>query len=255
MAMDLSIARQVRGVPVWPNVASQLVGAVLLVVLVARWRRPSVRMGSVLYLVNDAAIVMALWVTSRAYAESGRPWIPFQPDKLGMLTSALLAPEAWVGVLSISAHTAAPLLRLAMFSAAARSHMVVGEPGATLAIATFAFVLLGYRLKSLALEREIARAHVEVATTQAFRKLVLAVRDLANTPLQTIAFAAMTMRQRHPDLDPTVRLVDRSLDRLRRLDERLRRHEEGIDWSRTEESFDAVEELDAPASRANASRS
>jgi hypothetical protein len=252
MTMDLAIARQVPGVPLWPNVASALVGAALLVVVIGRWRRPSVRLGSILYLVNDSAVVMALWFTSRAYAESGRPWIPFQPDKLGMLTSALLAPEAWVAVLSISAHTAMCLIRLATFSVAARSQMVIGEPWATIVIAIFAFVLLGYRLKSLALEREIARAHAEVVTTRAFAKFLLAVRDLANSPLQTIAFAAMTVRQRHPDLDPVMRVVDRALDRLRELDERLRQNEGVIDWSRKDESFDALEELRTRTGRPSA---
>jgi hypothetical protein len=218
-------------------------------VIVVRRRRPSVRLGSILYLVNASAVVTALSFTSRAYAESGRPWIPFQADKLGMLTSALLAPEAWVAVLSIAAHAGSCLIRLATFSEAARSRMVIGEPSATLVIATFAFVLLAYRQKTLALEREIARAHAEVTTTQALMKLLLAVRDLANSPLQIIAFAAMTTRQRHPDLEPMMRLVDRALDRLRELDERLRQHEGAIDWSRTDESFDAQEELGARPAR------
>jgi hypothetical protein len=244
MIMDLAIAREVPSVPVWPNIASALAGAALLAVVVVWRRRPSVRLGSIIYLLNSSAVVMALSFTSGAYAESGRPWVPFQADKLGMLTSALLAPEGWVAVLSISAHTGSCLIRLATFSAAARSRMVIGEPSATLVIAIFALVLLAYRLKTLALEREIARAHAEVTTTHALMKVLLAVRDLANSPLQTIAFAAMTTRQRHPDLEPVMRLVDRALDRLRELDERLRQHEGAVDWSRTDESFDALDAVE-----------
>ena len=53
------------------------------------------------FVLNALAIQAALWFTNQAYAESGRPWTPFQPAKLGMLTVSLLAPEPWVGLLCI----------------------------------------------------------------------------------------------------------------------------------------------------------
>src|SRR5262249_46273530 len=100
-------------------------------------------------------------------------------------------------------------------------------------------VLLVYRLRQAALERDVAFARAKSEATEDLARVLLAVRDLSNTPLQTIAFASQTALQRHPELGPVVDRIDRSLARLRDLDRKLRSLEHAVKWTRREVSFDA----------------
>src|SRR5262245_8129090 len=104
MPMDLAIARDVPGVPFWPSLASIAVAAALLGILLALRLRTKLWLCNAVFLVNVAVVSIALWFTNSAYAESGRTWVPFQANKLGMVTVSLLAPELWVGGVSIATY-------------------------------------------------------------------------------------------------------------------------------------------------------
>jgi hypothetical protein len=182
-------------------------------------------------------------VTNQSYVDAGRPWIPFEANKLGMIIVAMLASELWVGILGIAAYAAGALVQMGTFDLTAKSHFALAEPWATLAFAVFSGLLLAHHLQRISLEREVARAHAEVEATQKVARLVLAVRDLSNTPLQTIAFATALAQERHPDLEPILRRVESSLERLKQLDEIFRRQESGMDWSAEDLSIDSPEWL------------
>jgi hypothetical protein len=244
MPLDLQIARSIPGVPLWPGVTATAIAAALLGVLLARRKRATLNLCSVVFLLNVLTVLFALRFTNTAYAESGRPWVPFQANKLGMVTVALLAPELWVGIASIVGYIGSALVQMLTFSEAARARFALGEPWATIVIGVFSAVLLGYRIRHIALERNLARANAEVVTTQKFARVLLAVRDLSNTPLQTITLAAETARSRHADLEPVMALVDRSLEKLRHLDTRLREHEAELEWTSDEEAFDPLKALE-----------
>ncbi len=240
MPLELLIARAIPGVPLWPPLASIAIAVVLLGVLIARRRTPSVALGNTVFLLNIFAIAIALWVIDSGYAASGRNWVPFQEYKLSMVTVAVLAPEAWVGALSIAGFATASIVQLATFAPSIRDHLAIGEPWATIAFAAFAAILLWYRLKRTALELDVALAHARLASAEHLAKVLLAVRDRANTPLQTIAFAAETVRERHPDVGPVMDRVERSLDKLRDVDRQLRGFDVALTWTEHEESLDAL---------------
>lgn len=249
MPFELVIVHSVPGVPTWPPLASIAAGLVLLGALFARRRKPSVALGNLVFLLNISAIMTALWVIDRGYASSGRPWVPFQEYKLGMVTVAVLAPEAWVGLVSIAAYAAAAVAQLVTFAPDTRAHLAIGEPWATMAITTFALILLWYRLKRTALELDIALTRAKLSSAEHLAKVLLAVRDLANTPLQTIAFAAETVRERHPDVGPVIDRVERSLDKLRAVDRQLRGFDVAVRWTEREESLDALALTSRPTRR------
>src|SRR5689334_8955719 len=96
MGIDLLIARSVKGVPLWPNLMSMGASALMLVLLVLGRKKPNRRIAGYAFLLIAAIIILALWFSNAAYAASGQTWVPFQADKLGMVTVALLAPELWV---------------------------------------------------------------------------------------------------------------------------------------------------------------
>jgi hypothetical protein len=97
----------------------------------------------------------------------------------------------------------------------------VYEPWATLAFGGFALVLLGYRLRQIAYERSLlrARAGAEAATHRA--ELSTLVRDLANTPLQTISLEVTLLKNKVPPYERRLDRIERALGRLRALNTRL----------------------------------
>src|SRR4030095_12427251 len=90
--LDILVGRQIPEYPLWPAILSSVVGLTVIGVLLARRRFVGVRTGSLLFVVNNTAVVAQLWVTSGFYAAAAPHWTPFQANKLGALAVALLAP-------------------------------------------------------------------------------------------------------------------------------------------------------------------
>ena len=240
MATELAIRASTPGLPVWPPLLSMGCALVLLGLLIATRRRPSVALGNTVFLLNVAAVLTAFWFLDIAYVSSGRPWVPFQGHKLGMVTVGLLAPELWVGLVSVGAYVVAALVQLGSLEAMAHGKLALGEPWATIVIGLFSGILLAYRMRQNSLVRDMARATAHLEATEQLAKVLLAVRDLANTPLQTIALASASIREVHPDIGRTLDRLDRSLDKLSALDHRLSGHDTNLHWTGREESLDAI---------------
>jgi len=248
MAVDIFVGRSIPRMPVWPNVAS-MAGAVVLAAILLRHRRTATAgLANGVFLLNVLLILAALWFTNAAYAGSGRPWVPFQANKLGMLTVALLAPELWVGLLSIGSFMAAALWQFATFSDGSRAGLAVGEPEATLVIGIFAAILLTYRNRRSGLEREVVRAQTQRVAMWTFARAVLAIRDLSNTPLQTITFASAAARLRYPEDGRLWDRIDRAAADIHALDARLREYERALNWGPGDESIDSSAELSSVVS-------
>jgi hypothetical protein len=222
MPIDLMIARD-NGMPWWPNLFSIATGVALLGVLVLRRKQASVRLGSAIFLANAAVIIVALWFGNAAYAASGRPWAPFQANKLGMVTVALLASEPWVGVLGVAGYAGSAIVQELTFPPAVQRHIAMGEPWASVAIGVFALALFVYRIRRESIERHLVQREEEAAVLRRFTDLVLEVRDLSNTPLQTIALSSALIRAERPELRVVLDRVDRALARLKALDAKLTR--------------------------------
>ena len=158
--LDWPIGRQVPGMPWWPYAFSVTIGALLAAFLLgARRRVHSVRVISVLFVVNAVATLVVLWVAGEHYATAQRTWVPFQPNKLGGDDRRLaFAPDIWAGLLSIAGYTGAAVLQLLhVRPPAVRERLPLGEPWAMLAFGAFSVVLLAYRARQFAL-RARARA-------------------------------------------------------------------------------------------------
>jgi hypothetical protein len=240
MLGDLIIARDVPAMPWYPSVLSAAVGAGLVALLLMRQQHATVRLGSVVFLINIGAILAALWVTSPYWASSGRPWTPFQAHKLGALAVPLVAPQLSVGLVAIAGFTATAIGGFFVLDPAIQRGLPVGEPWVVLPYALFASVLLGYRLRSLALEREMLRLHAESAAAEHVAQTFLRLRDYANTPIQTIAFTAKLIRAQHPDLKMLLDRLDRAVERLTDVSRALTRYESTHKWSPGDESLDAA---------------
>jgi hypothetical protein len=229
MAIEFLIERKVGGIPWWPALLSALVGLTVLAGLLVARRWPERRLGSAAFLINAAAVVFVLSITHSYYAAAARPWRPFEANKLGALTVALLAPNRWAGLLAIGGYVGSAILQYNLYSGSAHHHLAVTEPWATVAYGAFSVGLLAYRLHGLALARAMARARAEAAILKQLARASLNLRDLANTPLQTLELSLILLRAKSPDMAPVFARMERALLRLRALGRALSRYEAPVD--------------------------
>jgi hypothetical protein len=240
MPGDFLLARDIPNMPWYPSAVSALVGVGLLVVLLIRRQRATVRLGSVVFLVNTVAILVALWITSGYWAAADKPWTPFQANKLGSLAVALLAPKLGVGLASIAGFAATAVGKFYVLDPGTQSRFPVGEPWVILFYALFGSVLLVYRLRGGTLERETLRLQAEAAAAEELARTFLRLRDYANTPIQTIALSVELIRVRHPELKPDIGRLERAVEKLIELSRALTRYESAHKWSPGDTSPDAA---------------
>jgi len=231
MPLDILIAWEVPDMPRWPPLVSGAAGVLLVIVLLADRKHPTVRLARTIFLVNIAVMLAALWITSGAYAAAPERWIPFQANKLGALAAAMLAPDLITGSLAIAGFVGMALLRYVALPDALQNRFPIGEPWAILIYALFAMALLSYRAHRIALARRMLRIRTESIATQRLARAFLALRDFTNTPLQTIELAAVILRKQNPELGPILDRVDRSVDRLYRLNNTFSVYESQIEWT------------------------
>jgi hypothetical protein len=232
MVLDWLIERRVPGARRWPLVLSGAVGVALLALLGAARRVPRRRLGAAIFLLNAASVSFVLWRSNRHFASSGRRAIPFEANKLGAVTVALLAPRAWLGLTGIAAYTVTAVAQYLLFPQRVRAELSVAEPGATITYAAFATVLLGYRVRMVALERAMAENRARADAWHEFARTSLALHDLANTPLQTLELCLAIVR-RDPGPPPALlERMDRAVRRLSALGQGLSRYETAADRPR-----------------------
>jgi hypothetical protein len=240
MSVDFLLARHIPTMPIYPYAMSTLVGVGIIVLLLIRRQRATVRLGSAAFLANTVAILVALWITSGYWATSGTAWTPFQANKLGALAVPMLAPELGVGLASIAGFAAIAIGKFYFLDPDSRRGFPVGEPWFILIYALFGGVLLIYRLRGLALEREMLRVQAEAAATEQLARTFVRLRDYTNTPIQTIAFTTELLRAKTHGLTPALDRLERAVDRLTELSHALTRYEDAHKWSPGDESLDAT---------------
>jgi hypothetical protein len=241
--LELIVGRDVPGLPHWPPIAAGAIGLVLLALLLLGRHRPSRAGAAIAFLVNTASVVAMLWINNAHWAQLGAHWAPFQANKLGALTVGLLTPEIAVGVISIVAYAGSAVVHFALFAPSVRAELARGEPLTTCIFTLFGLIILVFARRRYAIERRLVQREHDAAALEQLARALLAVRDFANTPLQTIETATALARLQHPDAGTQLQRIERALDRLRGLNRLLSRHEANIRWRPGDESFDAIEEL------------
>ncbi len=205
-----------KTVPAW-HLASIGVSVVLLVILIAARRAPRIAgISSAAFVANNATIIVALWHDSTMGALAAAPWMPYQPHKLGALAVALLSPpRIWTGAVSIALFVGSAVLHWMMLSPELKAR-APAEPWAILAFGTFAAGIYAYRVYTWHKEQRLATALAEARISERLSRIVLALQDLTNTPLQTLELtnALLARGGAAPKL---IERMQRALARLRDL--------------------------------------
>ena len=243
----------VVGAPSGPPTAHLVATLVcgLLWMLTFAERRPSTAAyGSTVFLLIIGTVIIGLWASTQRLAESGINWVPFRAQQLGALAVALLAPPvAWVGVVAILAVIGAAVVQFELFHPAIRAHLPFGDPWSTLFFGGFALGLLYYRLRADRRERVAAHSQADSENYQRFARAMIAVRDLSNTPLQTLTNMVLLLRKQSPELRDTADRLERAVARLTELERATRPFERQLVWRPGDEAWDPKTILHAESLR------
>jgi hypothetical protein len=180
------------------------------------------------------------WLDEVQMVHAGINWQPFIGHKLVCLAVALLSP----GPLVLSLGLITALMGEAMVQwytmLAGNPHIASGyEPWTTLITGGLACVFAWRRERDFLLRREFAKARAEVEALTTLSQVSMALRDYANTPLQTLEVDLALLTHRHPEDKRVLNRIRQALGRLRWLTGWLTRYESKIWWAPSAESFDA----------------
>jgi hypothetical protein len=96
------------------------------------------------------------------------------------------------------------------------------EPGVLFIFIGVAAVLLVFRVRGAASERALARANAVMSSSTELNRRLLALRDLANTPLQTLEVGVSMIALQYPAAKPITGAMERAVVRMRDLQPLLR---------------------------------
>jgi len=228
--------------------------AALWILRRSRGPKSRARSNALFLLVLLPTVVMA-WMVDDARAAHSAYWVPYEPNKLSALTLAIIAPPSWpIGMIAILLFVGSALLHHIMLADAIRARMSVGEPFAIIAYGVFALVVLGFKQRGYALRGELEHARAEKVALERVAHVSMALRDLANTPVQTLELVRQRLLTDDPQLGVQTKRMGRALERLRRLNDILAPYQSAVVWDGEgttveRELLSAKARIAAPSSR------
>jgi hypothetical protein len=149
----------------------------------------------------------------------------------------------WVGTITIAGFAGSALLQFAMFEPEIRERLPFGDPFATLAFGGFALGILVFRVRASQVENDALELQVRMKNLERFAMTMLAVRDLTNSPLQTLKLSADLLRADSPPTRMIADHIDRTVGRLQEIERIATRYDHGLRWPRDAESIASNEVL------------
>jgi hypothetical protein len=223
------------------RVVHVLCGLLLLGVLLARRHHPTPRLIEACFAGGVLPFLPLFALAEHSMASSGLVWVPMTGHRLVMLAIGVLAPTGlWLGGGLIAAFAGEAVVL--WYALGLGSHPGVRspwEPWVTLVYGGVALAMLAYRVRSHTIELKLREARAEAEALERLARLFLAVRDATNTPLQTLELSIALLRKRSPESEATAATMERAVQRLCSLTQRLGSVDPLLVWREGDESFDA----------------
>jgi hypothetical protein len=220
-----------------------LLAAGLLALLLVRRSDASSRLCAGVFTAVALPYLGIFAVAEVAMASSAKVWLPLTGHRLLMLGIGLLAPaglrlgSALVGSFALEA--------VVLWYGLGLHHRLEmpWEPWVTLVWAGAAVGMVAFRVRTQRIERRLLLASAEAENLERVARLLLVLRDAANTPLQSLELAVTLLRQRAPENAALLNSMERALSQLRTLTQRMAIADPLLRWDAQEEAFDVEEEL------------
>lgn len=230
MPIQLLIFRSDKMLPRWPIYLSMAAGVCILLYALFGRINGRVRYLGGLFVANAGFVSFALFSIYAHLVVAHPTMMPFQASKLGALVAALLAPGILSGVAAIFIHVVSAIAQWGCFPADVKIIVGEQEPWATIAFGMAGLFVLAYRLRTRFIEEQIFRARTEVESTRRLAQVFLEIRDMMNTPLQSIEISTRLLGRAHQDRREVLAQLQQSCNRLREINELLKKYEDKLEW-------------------------
>jgi hypothetical protein len=232
------------------RIATIVVALGSIAVLIPQRNDPRPSRVLTLFALPAIPVLVMNWFLAGERAAQGLPMELFVREAIASGIYAVAAPpSAIVSLVPIAAFSVESLL---VYWTARGS-----EPGQLPSWQPWTSVLYGICMAMLAVYRA-RRQQQDVATTvkleqaAALQRLMqshLAVRDLVNTPLQTLRVSVHLLGLRYPAAKEVTGPMERAVERLNELNHHLADETSGAEWPSGTEGFDPIAVLRASRSR------
>jgi len=218
--------------------------AVFLAVLFRQRGRPRLRVARWAFVLPTIPVLVMYWYLDRDRAAQGLPVELFaRPLAASMAFAILTPPRPTISLVAIAIFT---FENLVMFWAHRHNGPIQGwQPWSNLFAALGLVLLTLYRAHR---QRQEVAILVEAEEARGLQRLVAAyraVRDLVNTPLQTLWVSASLLSARYPDAAEVTAKMERSVQRLNELNDALSDDAPVVEWPPGAEAFDPLSVLRA----------
>lgn len=196
-----------------------IVSGILTFFAVANLHKPiSDRAASIIFGVNVIPVYFMLYSSGLLYSAQQKIWTPFEPHELSCLTIAILAPpNPIIGVTAILLLPALAVFQYLNFSPELTSRMSAHPYLAPIAFGVFSVILYFFRLRGIRIADLVAKQEAEAEMAKTLTRTILAIKDMANSPIQSLTLDAETLRRRHPENLAIAKRIERSTIQLRNL--------------------------------------
>jgi hypothetical protein len=220
----------------------------LLGILISQRRKPGLGASSVAFGLTAVPVLPMFWLIAHERTLRGLPLELFARENAAAIVFALTTPpSATVCLIVIAACTAQAVLSYWIGGFPISLATLRLEPWTSMLFGMFAAAVALYRARRQ--RREVALI-VEAERSAALGRLMrayLAVRDLVNTPLQTLGISLSLLTTRRPEDRQLHQAMERSVERLRELNRTLATERAAVAFRPGEESFDPIAVLRTPA--------
>jgi hypothetical protein len=208
-----------------------LVFGVVFLALAIGVPRPSRPLLWTAYAIMNTSGLYALWVNNQQLAASGVTFQTFTGFKLMVIVGALTLPaDLTIAVPSLLLAVLVPVIEWSTWPPEWRAHSAVGEPLGTVFYGLVAMALYAQRVRSAVLQHRLYHSEAQRVITQEVARIALAMKDLANTPLQTLTAGLAVLRGRDGGAEQVERL-QRAVSQLSELNHLLEPYLAKVDWS------------------------
>ena len=235
----------IGGVTLWQWFGALAVASFCSLIALLGRRLPAAA-SAALFLICAATLLIASAISNDQLVRQREPFVAFNGYKIAAVIIAVMAPiPVWVGYLLISVCAVAPVVQFFSLPADLRQVFPAEEPVQVVIFAVLAFFIFRHRIHARELERTLLRLKADQRAKDDLAAIFVGLRDLTNTPLQSIELTATLLASKDLQQEDAARHLEVSLVKLRELTIVLSRFEKEIDSSKTASSFNAVAMLQA----------
>jgi hypothetical protein len=210
--------------------------------------RPSVALA--LFALPVIPVLVMNWLLADERTAQGLPVELLVREAVASAIYAVAAPpRAIVSIVPIAAFSGESLL---VYWTARESHheqLPSWQPWTSLFYGTCMALLAVYRARRQRREVATTVKLEQAAALQRLMRSYIALRDLVNTPLQTLRVSAHLLGVRYPAAREVTGSMERAVNRLNELNQHLADEESAAEWPPGTEAFDPVTILRASRSK------